>query len=70
MGSPANVLAVGAAASLADPGHSLGSLYLPPAALPSLPRLSPPVRVRFQQRINATENDTFSVAFIGIYYTI
>ncbi len=29
-----------------DHSHSLGSLHLPPAALPSLPGLSPAVRVR------------------------
>ena len=38
-------LAVGAAALHTDRGHSLGSLHLPPAALPSLPGLSPAVRV-------------------------
>ena len=65
LGSPANVLADGAAASLADPCHSLGSLYLPPAALPSLPGLSPAVRVRFQQRINPIVNVSFTMGFIG-----
>ena len=34
---PGALLADGAAASLTDLCHSLWSLYLPPAALPSLP---------------------------------
>jgi hypothetical protein len=37
LGCPANVLGDIAPASLADPSHSLRSLFLPPAALPSLP---------------------------------
>ena len=37
---PANVLADGAASSLADRGHALRSLFPPPAALPSLPGVS------------------------------
>ena len=38
LGSPAIVLADKAAASLADPGHSLPSLLPPPAAVGSLPQ--------------------------------
>ena len=53
-----------------DRGHSLPSLLPPPAAGGSLPELSPPVQVRFRQRINATENVSFSVAFVDIYYAI
>ena len=37
---PGALLADGAAASLTDLCHSLWSLYLPPAALPSLPHAS------------------------------
>ena len=37
---PGVLLADGAAASLTDRGHSLGSLHLPPAALPSFPKFS------------------------------
>ena len=37
VGVPGVLLADGAAASPTDRGHSLGSLHLPPAALPSLP---------------------------------
>ena len=48
-----------------DRCHSLGSLHLPPATLPSLPGLSPAVRVRFLQRINPIVNDTFTMGFIG-----
>ena len=40
LGYPANALGDGAPSSLADPGHSLASLHLPPAALSSLPKLS------------------------------
>lgn len=38
-----------------DRCHSLGSLPLPPAALPSLPRLSPTVRSPTQKNKNGTE---------------
>jgi len=37
LGCPDIFLAVGAAASAIDPGHSLSSLTLPPAAVASLP---------------------------------
>ena len=55
----ANVLGDGAPSSLADRCHSLGLLPLPPAALPSLPRLSPTVRVRpAKKKADTTQFDT------------
>jgi hypothetical protein len=53
-----------------DRCHSLPSLLPPPAAVGSLPGLSPPVRVRFLQRINPIVNVSFTMGFLGIYYTI
>ena len=59
-GDAANVLADGAAASLADRCHSLPSLLPPPAAVGSLPKLEPLVRV-----IGTKKDDPEGSSFFG-----
>ena len=55
VGVPGALLADGAAASLTDPGHALGSLYLPPAALPSFPVTLLPQKAMDHEGISVTE---------------